>query len=110
MDTISYKMNLKNTLRNHLLGKENLEIKNRLLNELNITESALKRWLSLSDTNAPQIDALPVICNILNISLYDLFGIPNPTASLSDEELKLLEEYRKQENMQQAVKNVLNIK
>ncbi len=110
MDTISYKMNLKNTLRNHLLGKENIDVKNKLLSELNITESALKRWLSLCDNNAPQIDALPVICNILNISLYDLFGIPNPTTSLSNEELKLLEEYRKQENMQQAVKNVLNIK
>ena len=61
MDTISYKMNLKNTLRNHLLGKENIDVKNRLLSELNITESALKRWLSLSDTNAPQIDALFVI-------------------------------------------------
>ena len=26
MDTVSYKMNLKNTLRNHLLGKENIDV------------------------------------------------------------------------------------
>lgn len=78
-----------------------------LAKHFNVSEMTASRWHK--GENVPDLDLLPELANYLGISLYDLFGITDPS-ELSDEELKVITEYRKQTNMQQAVKNVLSIK
>ncbi|MFI3252661.1 MAG: helix-turn-helix transcriptional regulator [bacterium] len=106
---INYKKNVKSTLRNFLSGRNPKFSRIEFCEKLNIGDSALKRWLSENDNNGPQTEILPLICDILNISLYDLYQIENPANSLSKDELTLLNEYRKQTHMQQAIKNTLKI-
>lgn len=108
MIDINYKDNVKQYLHQFYTTAPKEQIK-ALRDGLGIGESTFRRWANLNDTNGPTLDILPKLCALLDITLYQLFQIEDPS-HLSDEESKIINEYRKQESMQQAVKNVLGIK
>lgn len=72
---IEIRQNIKNCLRNYLLGKDNL-IKRECLKEiLGISDSTIKSWTSLTDNKIPVTEDLPKICEILGITLNQFYGI-----------------------------------
>lgn len=78
-----------------------------LAKHFNVSEMTASRWHK--GTNIPDVDLLPELANLLDIDLNELFGVNNPS-DLTEEEQKIIKAYRTQENMRQAVKNVLSIK
>ena len=70
---IEIRQNIKNCLRNYLLGKDNL-IKRECLKEiLGISDSTIKSWTSLTDNKIPVTEDLPKICEILGITLNQFY-------------------------------------
>lgn len=78
-----------------------------LANHFNVSEMTASRWHKGS--NIPDLELLPELANFLGITLYELFGIKDPS-SLSDEEKELISKYRKLEEMQNPVNTLLGIK
>ena len=76
---IEVRMAVKNCLREHLLGKNNVVKRNNLLAALDISDSTVKSWTSLTDSKIPVTEDLPTICNVLGITLNQLFGIEDAT-------------------------------
>lgn len=72
-----YKINIKNCLRKYL-KKTDKENREKVLTALGIKDAALDRWLSLNDNNAPKAENLPIIAQVLHISLYEIYGITLP--------------------------------
>lgn len=103
----TFRDNLRDTLRKYILG--NKDVKIRLMQELNISESAIKGWISPKSTNIPAADDIPVICSILDISFYELYGINNPT-DLSEKELALLKAYNTHQTEQAIIDKILDLK
>lgn len=105
-------MNLTDYIRNVLYQKiiiENKISQTNLAKALNITKQSVNKWLNPNYPNAlPSIELIPIICELLSITPDYLFGVDS--SKLTYDEQQILCEYRKQTNMQQAVKNVLNIK
>lgn len=72
---IEIRQNIKECLRNNLLGKEN-QIKREYLKELlGISDSTIKSWTSLTENKIPVTEDLPKICEALGITFNQLFGI-----------------------------------
>lgn len=69
-----YKLAVKLSLKKHLNKKDGKDNRAKLCEALNISESTIDRWLSQNDANTPKTEILPVICKILGITYYDLFG------------------------------------
>ncbi len=58
------------------------------------TEGTISHWVD-GRVSIP-IKYIPVICEMLDITLYDLFGLPDPSL-LSETERRVLNAYRKDE-------------
>ena len=54
-------------------------------------------------------DDLPDLCDILGITIYDLYGIKNPT-ELTDEETDLIKNYRSQSEHKATVNKIYGMK
>lgn len=78
-----------------------------LANHFNVSEMTASRWHKGS--NIPDLELLPELANFLGITLYELFGITDPS-TLTDEEKEVINNYRKSEKMQDPVKTLLGIK
>lgn len=78
-----------------------------LARHFGVSEMTASRWHK--GTNIPDVDLLPELADFLGIDLNTLFGVES-NSDLTNEEKKIIEAYRTQENMRQAVKNVLSIK
>ena len=72
--------------------------------ELGLTDSSVFRWRA--GTCAPDTSLLPKICEIMNISLSELFGLPSNN-SLPEEE-KLLQSYRTNPEFKEFIDKYLN--
>ena len=72
--------------------------------KLGLTDSSVFRWRA--GTCAPDTSLLPQICEIMNISLSELFGLPLNT-SLSEEE-RLLHTYRNNPEFKEFIDKYLN--
>lgn len=72
-----------------LLGYE----QKTLANKVGITANAICNWER--GRSRPDVNLLPDICKALNITLYQLFDIQDPTVKYTAGEEKLIEDYRK---------------
>lgn len=77
-----------------------------LAEKLNVSQSAVTNWIK--GNNSPDIDTVALICNILDISVVELFGT-NGDGQYSDEEKKIIAQYRKKNEMQPAVRILLGV-
>lgn len=62
-----------------------------LANRLNVKPASITKWLS--GETVPDVEKIPLICEIFNISLNQFFGIKDEDA-LSDEDKFLLEQIK----------------
>lgn len=105
--TLDTRTKLRSILRDKLNGKDNLENRNALRQELNISDSTIKGWISPGGTNVPPADSIPIICKVLNITYYELFDDIDPNTSIQAK--TLLDAYNRCEN-KNAINILLNIK
>lgn len=105
---IEVRTKIRAVLRSKLNGKENQHYKQLLIEKLNTSESSIKRWIAPGSTTLPLIDDLPVICDILNITLYELFDCVNPQLSGIDKQL--VDAFKANQKHQDTIKKILDIK
>ena len=72
--------------------KANMEQK-ELGSRIGVRGNAICNWEN--GRGRPDISLLPLICEALNVSLYDLFAIPMPIDKYTAEEQDIIENYRK---------------
>lgn len=72
--------------------KANMEQK-ELGSRIGVRGNAICNWEN--GRGRPDISLLPLICEALNVSLYDLFAIPMPIDKYTSEEQELIQKYRK---------------
>ena len=98
---------IKSVLRTHLLGDGGKDKRQQIINELGISESTIKSWTTENGSGIPVTEDLPTICNILGITLNQLFGIED---SKIIHALLLEDGYNKHPEVQDAVDKLLEIK
>lgn len=98
--------NLKTFLRDHLLGKENQDIKEQFMQVLGFTNENIKGYVNLNIVACPPFTKLPEIADFFNVSIYNLLGVENPS-DLSPEEMELIKNYRNASpELQKAARNI----
>ncbi|WP_027398541.1 helix-turn-helix domain-containing protein [Anaerovorax odorimutans] len=75
--------------------------------KLSVSQSAVTNWIK--GKNSPDIEMVAQICDILEISVVDLFGT-NSNIYYTDEEKEIIRQYRKKPELQNAVRILLGIK
>ena len=83
-----------------------VEKRNNLLAALDISDSTVKSWTSLTDSKIPVTEDLPTICNVLGITLNQLFGIEDDTVV----EALLLKKAFDNSEHQGSIKSLLGLK
>ena len=71
--------------------KKGMEQK-QLAQMLGITGNAVTNWEN--GRSRPDIQTLPRLCEILNISLYELLGLPDPYIQYTQDEQSIITDYR----------------
>ena len=71
------------------------------------TEGTISHWVD-GRVSIP-IKYVPIICEMLDITLYELFGLPDPSL-LSETEKKVLNAYRSDQEFKMISNRILNIK
>lgn len=105
MDSL-YRTKIRQVLRNHLLGKENQSKVQEIMEKLDVSHSTIKTWTATNGIGIPVTEDLPVLCEILGITLYQLFDIPDPS-NLSDMERDLIKEFRNASpELQKVTRNI----
>ena len=90
---MDYRMNVKLYLKNKLSGRNN-EFKTKFMEELGFTLDNIKGYLNMNNTICPPFTKFPEIAKFFGDTIYDLYGIDDPS-NLSSDELELINEYRK---------------
>lgn len=92
------------TINNERLLKENIQknivfyrkrmkmTQKDLASEIGCTAAAISSWEC--GNNSPDIDTLVLICNVLEVGLYEMCGISSDNSSLSSDENKLMNAFR----------------
>lgn len=101
---MSFRDNIGDNIK-YYLDKLNMSQKD-LADKVGTKPGAVSKWIN--KTQAPDIELMPKVCEALNISLEDLFGIKSDTV-LNNEELELLKAYKEHPEMQEAIKTLLKI-
>ena len=73
------RMNIKTFLRDRLVGKENLETKNRFMKELKFSNENIKSYTNMSRVIIPPVETFEGICKFFNVTLYEFLGIKDPS-------------------------------
>ena len=107
MTNEQYRLNLRANLAKYLNGKDNLEKRHLVMERLNKTDNAIKSWCAPGSNAIPSADDLPVICEILGITLNQLFGIEDTKIIHA---LMLEDSYTNHPAVQDAVDKLLDIK
>lgn len=97
--------NIKRVLRESLLGKENIDFRLMISEKLNISDSTIRSWTTINNNAIPVADDIPTICEILKITLYELYGIKDPT-NLSLEDKLLLKKINNNPSLKEVVLNM----
>lgn len=86
-----------------------------LAKKLNVSQSAVTNWIK--GKNSPDIELVAEICDILDISVTELFGVNTnePEAELSTDqytetERQIILQYRQKPELHQAIHILLDIK
>ncbi|AUS95410.1 hypothetical protein CDQ84_19100 [Clostridium thermosuccinogenes] len=77
-----------------------------LADKLNVSQSAVTNWIK--GKNSPDIETVAEICDILSISVVDLFGTEN-NDMYTEMEKRVIAEYRKKPELQHAIHVLLGI-
>lgn len=101
---MSYRDNIGDNIKFYL-NKYGMTQKD-LADRIGTKPGAVSKWIN--KTQAPDVELMPKVCEVLNISLEDLFGIKSDTI-LSNEELELLKAYKEHPEAQDAIKTLLKI-
>lgn len=86
--------------------KERNITQKELATKLGVVQSAVTNWIKKD--NAPDIEMVAKICDVLQITLNDLYGINN--SDYSEIEKRIIHQYRNNPEIQGAVKILLGIK
>ena len=104
---LEQRLKIKSVLRTHLLGDGGKDKRQQIITELGISESTIKSWTTENGNGIPVTEDLPTLCNILGITLNQLFGIED---SKIVHALLLEDGYNKHPEVQDAVNKLLEIK
>ena len=63
-----------------------------LSKRLGITANSISNWEN--GRARPDINLIPALCDVLHVTLYDLFGMKDPTVILTENEQSLIDSYR----------------
>jgi transcriptional regulator with XRE-family HTH domain len=77
-----------------------------LAGKLSVSQSAVTNWIK--GKNSPDIEIVARICDILDISIVELFGT-NGSEQYSEQEKKVITQYRKKPELQPAIHILLGI-
>lgn len=92
------------TINNERLLKENIQknisfyrkrmkkTQKDLASDIGCTAAAISSWEC--GNNSPDIDTLVMICNVLNVGLYEMCGISSDNSGMTADENNLLNTYR----------------
>lgn len=72
----------------------------------NKTEGTISHWVD-GRVSIP-VKYIPIICKMLDITLYDLFGLPD-NSLLSEEEKEVIKAYRNDDEFRIITNRVLNL-
>jgi transcriptional regulator with XRE-family HTH domain len=77
-----------------------------LADKLSVSQSAVTNWIK--GKNSPDIEVVAQICDILGITVIELFGTDG-NDQYTEQEKKVISQYRKKPELQQAVHILLGI-
>jgi len=77
-----------------------------LAEKLNVSQSAVTNWIK--GKNSPDIELVAEICEILNISVIELFGT-DTNEQYTDTERQIISQYRNKPELQHAIHILLGI-
>lgn len=101
-----YRVIVRKVLREKLLG--NVEKRLELVERLDTKDDTVKKWITPNGTNVPSTVDLPIICEVLNISLNELFDLSD--SEISSEAMELYKAFKENTSAQESVKKLLDIK
>ena len=78
-----------------------------LAERLNVGLSTVSGWES--DTYSPRIKTLYQICDVLEVSLPELLGLDSFEQGFSQDEVALVDSYRRHPDLQKAVRIILGL-
>ena len=79
----------------------------QLAARIGVSNSRLSNWEQ--GLNRPDADTLRVLCTVLQVSANELLDIQQPNSSYSEEEERLIRQYREKPELQQAVRILLDL-
>ena len=87
------------------IGIEQKELAERI----GITKNSISNWEN--GRSRPDVNLLPGLCEVLGISLYDLFRLPDPTAKYTGRQLRIMDKYGRLSDGHKVVieKNIDNL-
>lgn len=105
-------MDVKQNLRTILYNKiiiEHVMDQNEFAKALGESPQNANKWFNPNFPNAvPNVNHYNKICELLNVSLFDIFGINDPN-DLTAEQKKIIETLNRKPEMVVHVKNLLGI-
>ena len=102
------KQNLRKILYDAIIIK-NIMDQNDFGKALGESPQNTNKWFNPNFPNSvPNVNHYPKICELLNISLYDIFGIEDPN-NITIEQKQIIKELNKQPDMIKSVKRLLDI-
>ena len=96
--------NLRRNLCYYLSIKEMTQ--KELSQKLGVSQSAVTNWIK--GKNSPDIEMVAQICDVLNIPVTELFNVRD--SQYTELEQRIITQYRKKTELQQAVLLLLDIK
>ena len=100
-DDTAISRSLKKYLAKHRIQQKELAV------ACNKTEGTISHWVE-GRVKVP-VNYIPVICEVLDITLYELFDIPDPSL-LSEQEKTVISEYRNDEELKLIINRLINKK
>lgn len=100
---MSYRENISNKIKERL--KELNMYQKDFAEAVGVKQAAISKWVL--GTQVPDINILPVVCEVLDISLYELFGYKDDTDSV--EAMKLYKAYLAHPDVKSSIDILLGI-
>ena len=91
-------------LLNKKLKEEKILSQKEFASKLNVSQATITKWLN--GFNAPDIELIPLICDIFDISIYELFGLKDPN-NLTEEDKTLLKKIKNNPALKEVVSKIV---
>ncbi|MFI3251804.1 MAG: hypothetical protein R3Y60_01555 [bacterium] len=100
---------VRSVLRDKLMGNNSVELKKLISDTLEIDPSTIRKWIAPNSNSIPSTVDLPIICDLLNITLAELFGLNQD--ELNVKQKQLLKSYEDADDKNKTlVDTILDIK